>query len=328
MNVLFAEMPEAEGRDLSIERRNLPADARIATFTYRGDRDALAGACRDADAILTDYVPFDRAMLARLGRCRLISVAGTGWDCVDAAAAAERGIRVAAVGEYCTDEVADHTLALMLASERRLRAYDRQVQGSRDWRWNEVRDIRRLAGLTLGIVGFGRIGQAVCRRARGFGLAVLAADPRVDAAVVRSHGAEPADLDDLLARSDIVTLHCNLDAGSRGLFDRRAFAKMAKKPLLINVARGALLNETDLADALDRGLLRGAALDVLADDSPDLGHHPLFGRDDVLLTPHVAFYSETALDDLRRISAANITAFLDGRPEAVFRLVPVPAGAP
>jgi phosphoglycerate dehydrogenase-like enzyme len=157
---------------------------------------------------------------------------------------------------------------------------------------------------------------------------VLAADPRVDEASVRRLGAEPAALDDLLARSDIVTLHCNLDAGSRGLLDRRAFAKMGKKPLLVNVARGALIVEADLAEALDRGLVRGAALDVLAEDSPDLGHHPLIGRDDVLLTPHVAFYSETALDDLRRISAANIAAFLDGRPDAVFRFVPVPAGTP
>ena len=155
---------------------------------------------------------------------------------------------------------------------------------------------------------------------------MLAADPRVDAADVRRHGAEPVGLDELLARSDIVTLHCNLEPGSRSLLDRRAFAKMQRKPLLINVARGALVVEADLAEALDQGLLRGAALDVLADDSPDLGHHPLVGRDNVLLTPHVAFYSETALDDLRRISAANITAFLEGRPDAVFRLVPAPAG--
>jgi phosphoglycerate dehydrogenase-like enzyme len=320
-------MPEAAGRDLSIERRELPPGARVETFTYRGDAAALAAACRDADAVLTDYAPFDAAVLGQLGRCRIISVAATGWDCVDVAAAAARGIRVAAVGEYCTDEVADHTLALMLAGERRLRAYDRQVQGARDWRWNEVRGIRRLAGLTLGIVGFGRIGQAVCRRARGFGLAVLAADPRVDAAEVRRHGAEPADLESLYRGSDIITLHCNLEPGSRGLLDRAAFAKMGRKPLLINVARGALVIEADLAEALDRGLLRGAALDVLADDSPDLGHHPLFGREDVLLTPHVAFYSETALEDLQRISAANITAFLEGRPEAVFRLVPAPAVA-
>ncbi len=321
-------MPEAAGRDLSIERRELPAGARIETFTFRGDAGALAAACREADAVLTDYVPFDGAVLARLERCRLVSVAATGWDCVDVAAASARGIRVAAVGEYCTDEVADHTMALMLACERSLRAYDRQVQGARDWRWNEVRGARRLAGLTLGIVGFGRIGQAVCRRARGFGLAVLAAHPRLDAAELRRHGAEPASLDDLLARADIVTLHCNLDAGSRGLLDRRAFAQMRRKPLLVNVARGALIDEAALAEALDRGLLRGAALDVLAEDSPDLGHHPLAGRDNVLLTPHVAFYSETALEDLRRISAANITAFLGGRPEAVFRLVPAQAGAP
>jgi D-3-phosphoglycerate dehydrogenase len=320
-------MPEAAGRDLSIERRALPADARVETFTFRGDVDALVAACRDADAILTDYVPFDAAMLAALEHCRIISVAATGWDCVDVAAAAERGIRVAAVGEYCTDEVADHTLALILASERRLRDYDRQVQARHDWRWNEVRGLRRLAGLTLGIVGFGRIGQAVCRRARGLGLSVIATDTRVAAADIRRHGAEPATFDEVLARADILTLHCNLDAGSRGLLDASAFARMERRPLLVNVARGGLVVEAELAAALDAGLLRGAALDVLAEDSPDLRHHPLAGRDDVLLTPHVAFYSETALEDLRRISAANITAFLEGRPQDVFRLVPADGAA-
>ena len=320
-------MPEAAGRDLSIERQELPADARIEPYTHRGDAGALAAACREADAILTDYVPFDRDVLSSLSRCRIISVAATGWDCVDVEAAAACGIRVAAVGEYCTDEVADHTLALMLALERKIRDYDRQVQSARSWRWNEVRGLRRLAGQTLGIVGFGRIGQAVCRRALGFGLAVLASDPRVDAGQARRHGAEAASLDELLARSDIVSLHSNLDAGSRGLIDRAAFAKMRRRPFLINVARGALVVEADLLEALERGLVAGAALDVLAEDSPDLGHHPLVGREDVLLTPHVAFYSESALEDLRRISAANIREFLAGRPEAVFRLVPLPAGA-
>ena len=327
MRILFAEMPEAEGRDLSIERRELPAGALVATYTHRGDADALAAACRGAAAILTDYVPFDRAMLARLEGCRIISVAATGWDCVDAAAAAERGIAVAAVGEYCTDEVADHTLALLLALERRLRDYDRQVQSDHSWRWNDVQGIERLAGRTLGLVGFGRIGQAVCRRARGFGLTVIACDPRVDADTVRRHGAEPASFEDVLARADVLSLHSNLDTGSRGLLDRAAFAKMRRRPALINVARGGLVVEADLAAALDDGLVRGAALDVLAEDSPDLGHHPLVGRRDVLLTPHVAFYSESALKDLRRISAANIRAFLDGRRDDVFRLVTPVAGA-
>ncbi len=327
MTVVFAEMPEAVGRDLSIEREHLPAGTRVEQYIYKGDPGALVSACRDADAIVTDYVPFDRAVLTELSRCRIISVAATGWDCVDVDAAAERGIRVCAVGEYCTDEVADHALALMLALNRRLLAYHEQVQQRRSWRWNEVRGLRRLAGQTLGLVGFGRIGQAVCRRARGFGLEVIACDTRVDAGVIQRAGAKRVEFDELLARADILSLHSNLDAGSRGLLDRAAFARMRRKPLLINVARGGLIVEADLVGALDAGQVAGAALDVLAEDSPDLVHHPLVGRGDVLLTPHVAFCSESALADLRRISAENVRAFLEGRLDAVFRLVTPAAGA-
>ncbi len=325
MRIVFAEMPEAAGRDLSIERQHLPDDAQIDCFTYTGDRRALIAACREADAIVTDYVPFDRDVLRQLPRCRIISVQATGWDCVDVRAAAERGIRVSSVGEYCTNEVADHTLALLLALNRKLPAYHRQVQGGRSWRWNEVRGVRRLAGQTLGLIGFGRIGQAVCRRALGFGLSVLAFDPLMDAAAIGRHGARPAGFEELLAEADIVSLHCSLDDASRGLLNRAAFARMRRKPLLLNVARGGLIVEADLVDALDRGLLAGAALDVLAQDSPDLSRHPLAGRDDVLLTPHVAFYSESALADLRRISAQNVRSFLEGRPDEV-RLVPLPEG--
>ena len=309
MIVVFAEMPEAEGRDLSIERRHLPAGVQIQTFTYRGDRSALAAACRDADAIVTDYVPFDRTVLAGLSRCRIISVAATGWDCVDVPAATDHGIRVSSVGEYCTDEVADHTLALLLALNRKLFAYHRQVQVDRDWRWNLVQGVQRLSGRTLGLIGFGRIGQAVCRRARSFGLDVLACDPRIDAETANRQGATLAAFEKLLADADIISLHCNLDATNRGLLNRAAFAAMKRKPLLLNVARGALIVEPDLVEALDRGLVAGAALDVLTEDSPDLSQHPLVGRGDVLLTPHVAFYSESALDDLRRISAENVRAF-------------------
>ena len=319
--IVFAEMPEAAGRDLSIERLQLPPSASIGTFTYRGDKQALIDACRDAEAILTDYVPFDDSVLQHLHRGRIISGAATGWDCVDVPAAAARGIGVSCVGEYCTQEVADHTLALLLALNRRLLAYHEQVQTHGDWRWNEVRDVQRLAGRTLGLIGFGRIGQAVCRRARAFGLEVLAFDPRIDDATARRHEARLCGVDELLAASHIVSLHCNLHAGNVGLLNREAFARMRQRPLLINVARGALIVEADLVRALDQAQVSGAALDVLAQESPDLAHHPLAGRADVLLTPHVAFYSEAALADLRRISAQNIQAYLQGRPDDVFRLV-------
>ena len=320
-------MPEAAGRDLSIERQHLPAAARVGTFTYGGDPRTLIEACRDADAIVTDYVPFGRAVLAELKRCRIISVAATGWDCVDIRAAAERGIGVSCIGEYCTDEVADHALALLLALNRRLVAYHHQVQAGHDWRWNVVRGVHRLAGQTLGLIGFGRIGRAVCRRALGFGLRVIACDPLVDSPMAGRHGARAASLEELLAESDIISLHCNLNAASRGLLNRATFALMRRKPLLLNVARGGLIVESDLVEALDEGLVTAAALDVLAEDSPDLDHHPLAGRQDVLLTPHVAFYSDSALADLRRISAQNVRAFLEGRPDAVFRLVTPAEGA-
>jgi len=325
MRIVFAEMPEAAGRDLSIERQHLPADARIECFTYTGDPRALIAACRDVDAIVTDYVPFDRDVLQQLRRCRIISVQATGWDCVDVRAAADAGIRVSSVGEYCTNEVADHALALLLALNRKLLAYHRQVREGRSWRWNEIHGVRRLAGQALGLVGFGRIGQAVCRRAQGFGLLILAFDPLMDAATAGRLGARAVAFEELLAESDIISLHCNLSDTSRGLLNRAAFARMRRKPLLLNVARGGLVVEADLVDALDRGLVAGAALDVLAQDSPDLSHHPLANRDDVLLTPHVAFYSESALEDLRRISAQNVRSFLEGRPDEV-RLVPPPEG--
>lgn len=325
--VLFAEMPEAEGRDLAIERAHLPAGAQIRRFVYRGDPSALIEAARDAEAILTDYVPFDLRVLGALGRCRILSVAGTGYDCVDVPAAAARGIAVSCVGEYCTDEVADHALALLLALNRRLLDFHQQVQQQHDWRWNTLSGLRRLRGQTLGLIGFGRIGQAVCRRALGFGLEVIAADPLVDAATAGRHGARLTTIDEVFAAADIISLHCNVDAANRGLLDRTAFARMQRRPLLINVARGALVVEPDLVEALDRGQLAGAALDVLVEDSPDLAQHPLAGRADVLLTPHVAFLSEAALADLRRISAGNIRAFLEGRPQEVFRLL-TPAPQP
>jgi D-3-phosphoglycerate dehydrogenase len=319
--VVFAEMPEAAGRDLSIERRYLPASVRVATFTWHGDRDALLDACREADAILTDYVPFDAAVLQHLHRCRIISVMATGWDCVDVHAASARGIAVSAVGEYCTQEVADHTLALVLALNRRLLDYHRQVQADKSWDWNRVHGVHRLAGRTLGLVGFGRIGQAVCRRARAFGLEVLACDPQVDAATAREHEARLVGFDELLESADVVSLHCNLHDANRGLLNHAAFERMRRRPLLVNVARGALVVEADLVHALDQGQVAGAALDVLAQESPDLARHPLVGRPNVLLTPHVAFFSEAALEDLRRISVQNVAAFLQGRPGDVFRLV-------
>ena len=183
----------------------------------------------------------------------MISVLGTGFDSVDVHAATQLGIPVAAVGEYCTGEVADHTLALLLALNRRLLDYHRQVQVEHDFRWNRVQGLRRLAGQTLGLVGFGRIGQAVARRAQGFGLAVLAHDPMVPPEHAAALGVELVPLDELYSRADILSLHCNLSPENRGMLDAAAFARMARQPLLLNVARGGLVDEAALLEALEIG---------------------------------------------------------------------------
>lgn len=314
-------MPEAAQRDIAIERRHLPQGAEIRRITWTRDSNALVLACRGADAVLTDYVPFTREVLSRLAGPRLISVAATGWDCVDVDAALDAGISVAAAGEYCTEEVADHTLALMLAMNRRLRDYDRQVQRERSWRWDEVSGTRRLKGQTLGLVGCGRIGSAVARRAAAFGLRVIAFDPGLEADAGSRAGVEFVSLETLLSESDIISLHCTLGPGNAGLLGAEAFAAMRRRPLLVNVSRGELIVERDLTAALDAGQVSGAALDVLVDEPPDLDGHPLLGRDNVLLTPHIAFYSESALRNLQRISADNIRHFLEGRPGEVNRLI-------
>lgn len=319
--MVFAEAATAGHRDVGVERERLPADVEIATFAWSGDDDRLVAALADADAVLTDYVPFTRDILARLPKLRFISVAATGFDCVDIEAAAAAGVSVACASEYCSAEVADHTLALMLALTRRLRDYDRQVQQRHSWAWDEVRGSRALDGQALGLVGCGRIGRAVGHRARGFGLRVLACDPALDPAVAKTDGLTPASFEEVLSQSDIISVHCALLPETAGMFDAPVFAAMRRRPLFINVARGGLVVEAALVRALDHGQVAGAALDVLAEDDPDLATHPLRGRADVLLTPHVAFYSEDALRKIRRISADNIRWFLEGKRERIDRLV-------
>lgn len=318
--IVVVDSPEGAGRDLAVERALFPADAEVRQITWRGDAARLAEACSDADAVLTDYAVFDREVLGQMPCCRVISVAATGWDCVDVEVAKELGISVCCVGEYCTDEVADHTLALILLLNRRLPDYHAQVQKRKIWTWDEVSGIQRLSGRTLGIVGLGRIGQAVARRAAGFGLEVIAYDPWL----AQSGGEQEiplVDWDDLLERSDIISLHCNMSADNLAMIDAEAFSKMGRKPLLINVARGALIDEAALIEALDAGQIAGAGLDVLADEPPELENHPFLGRNNVIITPHVAFNSEQSLHDNRRISALNITNFLAGRIDEVYRFV-------
>jgi D-3-phosphoglycerate dehydrogenase len=221
-----------------------------------------------------------------------------------------RGIVVANVADYCIDEVADHAVALLLAANRHLiPAYHAARSGV--WGTEIMRGTERLSTQTVGIVGFGRIGQAVARKIMVFVRRVLAFDPVVPAAVMTAEGAEPADLSTLLRSSDYVSLHCPLMPETRHLFDARALAQMKPHAWLINTSRGELIEESALIDALTARTVGGAALDVRATEPP-AADDPLLALDNVLLTPHVAWYSESAVGDLRYKAAEQVRLLLHG----------------
>jgi D-3-phosphoglycerate dehydrogenase / 2-oxoglutarate reductase len=273
--------------------------------------DILAVA-RDADAILVTYAKLPGDLLRQLTRCKAIGRFGLGVDNIDVKAATELGITVTYVPDYCMQEVSDHAMALLLALARKIPLSNSLVQAGR-WEMPAVVPIHRLAGRVLGLVGFGNIPRALAPKAKAFGLRVVTHDPYVAQDALAAAGVEGVSFDRLLEISDFVSIHAPLLPATRGLFSTDVFRKMKPGAVLINTARGPLVNEDALVAALDAGHLGGAALDVVAVEplSTDSG---LKGRDNVILTPHTAFYSVEALDELQTKCAADVARVLSGEP--------------
>jgi D-3-phosphoglycerate dehydrogenase len=271
--------------------------------------DILAVA-RDADAILVTYARLAGELLRQLTRCKAIGRFGLGVDNIDLAAAAARGITVTYVPDYCMHEVSDHAMALLLALVRKIPLSNALVQAGR-WEMPAVVPIHRLAGRVLGLVGFGNIPRALAPKAKAFGLRVVTHDPYVSVEALAAAGVEGMSFEGLLAISDFVSIHAPLTPATRGLFNAETLRRMKKGALLINTARGPLLDEDALVAALDEGHLGGAALDVVAVE-PLPKDSRLIGRDNVVLTPHTAFYSVEALAELQSKCAADVARVLSG----------------
>jgi D-3-phosphoglycerate dehydrogenase len=267
---------------------------------------------RDADAILVTYAKLPGDLLRQLRRCKAIGRFGLGVDNIDIAAAAELGITVTYVPDYCMQEVSDHAMALLLALARKVPQSNALVQAGR-WEMPAVVPIHRLAGRVLGLVGFGNIPRELTPKAKAFGLRVVAHDPYVSQPVLDAAGVERVSFDRLLEISDFVSIHAPLLSATRGLFNAEVFRKMKKGARLINTARGPLVDEDALVAALDSGQLAGAALDVVAVE-PLPKDSKLIGRDNVILTPHTAFYSVEALNELQTKCAADVARVLSGEP--------------
>jgi D-3-phosphoglycerate dehydrogenase len=267
---------------------------------------------RDADAILVTYAKLTGDLLRQLTRCKAIGRFGLGVDNIDLPAAAEKGITVTYVPDYCIHEVSDHAMALLLALARKVPYSNKLVQSGR-WEMPAVVPIHRLHGRVLGLVGFGNIPRRVAPKAQAFGIKVAAYDPYAPADAFKSLAVESVDFDRLLRTSDYVSIHAPLTPETRGLFDAGVFAKMKKGALLVNTARGPLVDEAALIAALESGQLGGAALDVVASE-PLAKDSTLIGRDNLILSPHTGFYSVEALNELQTKCASDVARVLAGEP--------------
>ena len=275
-----------------------------------GSADDILAVARDADAILVTYAKLPAELVRALTRCRVIGRFGLGVDNIDLPAAKEKGITVTYVPDYCLQEVSDHAMAMLLALARKIPLSNQLVQAGR-WEMPAVVPIYRLEGRTLGLIGFGNIPRKLVPKAQAFGLRVITHDPYAAPDLAKSMGVDNVSFDELLGASDYISVHAPLTPQTRGLMNAAAFAKAKKGVLVINTARGPLIDEAALVQALDSGQVGGAALDVLATEPPPKDS-PLLGRDNVILSPHTAFYSVDALNELQTKCASDVARVLSG----------------
>lgn len=297
-----------EYEDLRYEQEVLHHDSiEFIAAQCRTEEEVIA-VCRDADALINQYAPISAKVIAALDSCKVITRYGVGVDTIDTEAATEKGICVANVPDYCKDEVADHALALILGWTRKVALANQYVKNG-VWDFKVAKPIYRLRGRILGLVGFGMIPQGLNEKVKPLGLEVLVYDPYVPEETIRRKGAESVTLDELCKRADIVSVHVPLTKSTAGMIGRDQFGQMKQEAVLINTSRGPVVDEDALVEALSGGLIAGAALDVL-EKEPIRPDHPLLSMDNVILTPHVAWYSEESAAELRVKAAMGVADVL------------------
>jgi D-3-phosphoglycerate dehydrogenase len=281
--------------------------AELVSAQVKEEKD-LIRACKEADGLINQYSLLTRNVLEQLPKCKVLARYGVGIDSIDLKAATDLGIIVANVPDYCMDEVADQTIAMILTLIRKTAFFDRKVK-SGQWDFHQGIPIYRIKGKTLGLIGCGKIGLEVAKRISAFGVKVMTFDPYLDKA---PEGVDLKDFDTVLKESDFISIHCPLNDSTRHLIGEKEFKKMERKPLLINTSRGPIIDEKALIKALQNGLLSGAGLDVLEKEPPD-SQSPLLKMENVVLSPHIGFYSEESISELKRRTAKNVVDVLLGK---------------
>ncbi|NLX75740.1 MAG: C-terminal binding protein [Synergistaceae bacterium] len=297
--------------DLSIEKEILGPEYHLEEIVCLTE-DELIEKCKKADAIICGYQPLTSRVLIELENLKLIAFKAIGFNSVDIPSSQALGKTVTNIRNYCINEVADHTLALLLALNRGIVPHNNQVKFNKKWNYNFVPDISRLGTLKVGLLGFGNIPRLVAKRLNGFGPEILAYDPFVDEKTMAQYGVKKVELDDLYQSADYISIHLPLNESTHHMLNDKAFEKMKAGVKIINTGRGPIIDEAALARALDRGQVSAAALDVLDDELGSIKDNPLLDREDLILTPHSAFYSNSSMEDGRREVSENIKNYFEG----------------
>ncbi|WP_071392793.1 NAD(P)-dependent oxidoreductase [Bacillus tuaregi] len=326
MKILISDYPECmmPTHELEIEllKKGLGNHIEVDVFSYyENNKEEFYEHLRDADALLTAFIQFDKEAFNHAPNLKVISLNSTGYDAVDIEEATFRGIGVCPVGEYCTQDVAEGTLAFMLALNKGHKHYITDVDQRARWDFASFKPSPRMETQTLGIFGFGKIGRCVASKAKHLCKKVIAYDPYVDKSLAADLGVELVSPEEIYKEADMITNHMNLNNSNIRFFDKKAFNSMEKKPIFINMGRGLSVDEDALVDALDKGKVRAAGLDILINETPDLNNHPLAHRENVIITPHASFYSTTSFEALQEISCWNIIHYLNGEKDKLFKLV-------
>lgn len=302
--------------ELEWEREHLAENGiELRAYQLKGrPEQELLEACSGAELIVVNMAAMTSTLIDRLPECRAIIRHGIGYDNVDVEACTRNGIQFANQPDYCAVDVAEHAIALIFSCARRLFDARRSLERSsqrREWDFSGLFPVRRMEGKTVGIVGLGRIGTQVAGKLSSFGFRLLAADPWLPDERFAAAGVERVELEELLAESDFVTIHTPLDEGTRHLMRRESLALMKPTAFLVNTARGPIVDLEALVEALDEGRIAGAALDVYENEPPP-PDAPIFGRDNLILTPHMAWASEESAIDIRRKIVDDILSIASG----------------
>ncbi|TWT01767.1 C-terminal binding protein [Planomicrobium sp. CPCC 101079] len=303
--------------DIEIEKAILePIGAEVIGLQCKTG-ESLAEQAKDADAIFQQYAKISRETIEQLPKCKVIARYGIGVDIVDVEAAYENGMIVTNVPDYCIDEVANHSISMAFTLIRSIPAFDKATHNG-NWHWSDwLAPIHRMREMTFGLVGFGRIAQNMARKLAAFGFDIIAYDPYVSEGLMNSHNVKKVDLDTLLRTSHVVDVMCPHTPETHHLINEEALKKMRKDSILINCARGKLVDNKALFQALSKGWIVAAGLDDTEEEPAKVENwspkdNPLFTLDNCIITPHVAYISQPALNECRRIAAENIKAVLLG----------------